>query len=64
MRLRLRKTSLQLPGHAVGVKPTDDEDPEGPTENLETDAKTFGASVGKAFGLDPASALVGRGGKR
>lgn len=48
--------SAHVPGHPVGVKPTDDEDPEGPTENLETDAKTFG--------LDPASALVGRGGKR
>jgi hypothetical protein len=47
--------SAQLPGHPVGVKPTDDEDPQGPTENLETDAKTFG--------LDPASALVGRGGR-
>jgi hypothetical protein len=47
--------SAQVPGHPVGVKPTDDEDPQGPTENLETDAKTFG--------LDPASALVGRGGR-
>ena len=47
--------SVQVPGHPVGVKPTDDEDPQGPTENLETDAKTFG--------LDPASALVGRGGR-
>jgi len=48
--------SAQVPGHPAGVKPTDDEDPQGPTENLETDAKTFG--------LDPAGAIIGRGGSR
>ena len=47
--------SAQVPGHPAGVKPTDDEDPQGPTENLETDAKTFG--------LDPAGAIIGRGGR-
>ena len=48
--------SAQVPGHPAGVKPSDDEDPDGPTENLETDAKTFG--------LDPAGAIIGRGGRR
>lgn len=48
--------AADLPGHPVGVKPSDDEDPDGPTENLETDAKTFG--------LDPAGAIIGRGGSR
>ena len=47
--------SAQVPGHPAGVKTTDDEDPQGPTENLETDAKTFG--------LDPAGAIIGRGGR-
>ncbi len=47
--------SAQVPGHPAGVKPTDDEDIQGPTQNLETDAKTFG--------LDPAGAIIGRGGR-
>jgi len=48
--------SAQVPGHPAGVKPSDDEDPDGPIQNLETDAKTFG--------LDPAGAIIGRGGRR
>jgi hypothetical protein len=46
--------AADLPGHPVGVKPTDDEDLEGPTENLETDAKTFG--------LDPVGIINSRRG--
>ena len=47
--------SAKVPGHPVGVKPTDDEDPQGPTENLETDAKTFG--------LDPVGIINSRRGQ-
>jgi hypothetical protein len=43
-----------VPAHPAGVKPSDDEEPDGPTENTETDAKTFG--------LDPAGALISRRG--
>jgi len=46
--------AADLPGHPAGVKPTDDEDPQGPTENLETDAKTFG--------LDPVGIINSRRG--
>ena len=42
-----------VPGHPVGVRATDDEDPDGPTENTETDAKLFG--------LDPAHIVSRRG---
>lgn len=47
--------AADLPGHPAGVKPTDDEDPQGPTENLETDAKTFG--------LDPVGIINSRRGQ-
>ena len=46
--------AADLPGHPAGVKPTDDEDPQGPTENLETDPKTFG--------LDPVGIINSRRG--
>ena len=38
----IKPNSGHLPAHPAGVEPSDDEDPDGPTENLETDAKTFG----------------------
>ena len=41
-------------GEIVGVEPSDDEDPDGPPENLETDAKTFG--------LDPVGIINSRRG--
>ena len=37
----IKPNSGHLPAHPAGVEPSDDEDPDGPTENLETDAKTF-----------------------
>lgn len=43
-----------VPSHPAGVRAKDEEDPEGPTENLETDAKRFG--------LDPAGYLTSKRG--
>jgi len=43
-----------VPAHPAGVSPKDESDPEGPTENDETDAKQFG--------LDPAGYLVSQRG--
>ena len=50
----IKPNSGHLPAHPAGVEPSDDEDPDGPTENLETDAKTFG--------LDPVGILNSRRG--
>jgi len=43
-----------VPNHPAGVSFSDDDDPDGPTENLETDAKTFG--------VDPVGILTSRRG--
>lgn len=43
-----------VPSHPAGVRAKTEEDPEGPTENLETDAKRFG--------LDPAGYLTSKRG--
>tara|TARA_R100001440_G_scaffold39771_2_gene59322 strand:+ start:8400 stop:10286 length:1887 start_codon:yes stop_codon:yes gene_type:complete len=43
-----------VPSHPAAVRAKDEEDPEGPTENLETDAKRFG--------LDPAGYLTSKRG--
>jgi hypothetical protein len=50
----IKPNSGHLPAHPAGVEPSDDEDPDGPTENLETDAKTFG--------LDPVGIINSRRG--
>ena len=50
----IKPNSGHLPPHPAGVEPSDDEDPDGPTENLETDAKTFG--------LDPVGIINSRRG--
>ena len=46
--------SGHVPSHPAGVRAKTEEDPEGPTENLETDAKRFG--------LDPAGYLTSKRG--
>jgi len=50
----IKPNSGHLPPHPAGVEPSDDDDPDGPTENLETDAKTFG--------LDPVGIINSRRG--